>query len=64
MLLRLLHRPLQGVADQLGAALKPQLVFDMFTVRFDRLDAHAQALRDLGGADALSDEVEDFELAV
>ena len=52
------------VLDQLAAAAKRQLLFDVGLVGFDRLHAEVQFLGDLARAASFADETEDFELAI
>ena len=49
---------------QRGAVRQVQLSFNVLTVTLDRFDANAEAGRDLPGAHARADELEDLQLPV
>ena len=56
--------PVDGAPDELRTGLDRQLLFEVFPVGFNRLDAQMKALRDVARALALADQAKDFELAV
>jgi hypothetical protein len=54
---------LNGDADQIGGALRPQLGFDLAAVVRSGLVADAECVGDLAEAAALRQQPQDFEIA-
>ena len=56
--------PTGSVLDELGGVFQPELVFDVFPIGFDSLDAEMELGRDLAAAQAGAQHVENLEFAV
>src|ERR1039458_3231682 len=57
-------RPANGITDKVSPTHQFELVLDICAVHFDGLNAQMKVLGNLARPLALSDELEDFELAV
>jgi len=53
-----------GLLEQFGAAFEVQLLFQVFAIGFDGLDAQAKFAGDLAGGETVANQLEDLQFPV
>src|SRR5436305_321475 len=61
---RIALAPNDGLLEQLGSAAQMELLFQLFAVGLDGLDAETEPLGDVAGGKAIADQLKDLQFPV